>query len=139
METAVISNALLTYFALTKWIYKDKINNLLELVCLLNLSITSIVILFKISDGKRSPAAIFTSTSIALMIFFAIVIYHTVRKILSTRFVAYLKPKILAKVTQNADNQVNEAALTEEAKVVTTTTIELSANSGLGTPLLTIN
>ena len=139
LETAVISNALLTYFALTKWIYKDKINNLLELICLLNLSITSMVILFEISDGKRSPAAIFTSTSIALMIFFAIVIYHTVHKILSTRFVAYLKPKILAKVTQSADNQVNEATLPEEAKVVTTTTIELSANSGLGTPLLAVN
>ena len=136
LETAVISSALLTYLALTKWIYKDIINNCLELICLLNLSITSVVILFDISNGKRSPAAIFTSTSIALAMFIAIVIYHMIKKILRIRFVIDMKQKVLAKVTRNTDDQENEVTVLEQPKIITTTVVELSATNELDTPLL---
>lgn len=134
LATAVISNALLAYLAITRWIYKSLINNCLELIFLLNLSIASIAILFDISNGKRSPAAIFTSTSVALVLFVAIVAYHITQKLLSIRFVSDLKQKIKEKFTHKKDDHVNEVNLPEEPKVVTTSVIQLT--NELATPLL---
>ena len=134
LETAVISNALLTYLAMTRWIYKNIINNCLELIFLLNLSITSMAILFDLSNGKQSPEAIFTSTSVAFALFVAIVLYHIMQKLLSIRFIAGLKQKTMEKLTHNKIDQVNEINLPEEPKIITTTVVELTDT--LAAPLL---
>ena len=135
LVVAVISNILLTYLAMTRWIYKNIVNNFLELICLLNLSITSMAILFDLSNGKRSPAAIFTSTSMAFALFVTVIIYHVIQKLLGIQLIADMKKKIVEKFKRNQHDQVNEVNSPEdEPKVITTTVIELTDE--LATPLL---
>lgn len=138
LETAVISNALLAYLAITKGIYKSIIYNCLELICLLNLSLTSMAILFDLSNGRRSPAAIFTSTSMALILFTAIVLYHVIQKVLSMQFIQNIKQKLLNIFTQKRkqDDNANEVDLPEDPKIISTTIIDLTGSNELVTPLM---
>ena len=90
---AVFSVALQMWLCLARWVYEGFVNNLLEMAFLLNLAITSAAILFEYSIHKvrRSSTVIYTSTGIAFVIFFGIILYHVLMRLTSIRVGRKLK------------------------------------------------
>lgn len=89
----VFSMALQTWLCLAKWVYEDLINNLLEMVFLLNLTLTSAAILFEYSVHKvrHSLIVIYISTGVTFVIFVGIVLYHALMRLMLTRVGEKLK------------------------------------------------
>ena len=90
---AVFTMVLQTWLCLAKWVYEDFINNLLEMTFLFNLALTAAAILFEHSVHKirHSSTVIYISTGVTFVIFIAIILYHVLMRIMSTRVGANMK------------------------------------------------
>ena len=92
---SIFSFILLAWLYFTRWIYESFLNNLLELVFILNLGLTSTTFLLGFSTKKHiSNTAIHISTGITFIIFIAIIVYHTQKKLLLTKFGIRFKNKL---------------------------------------------
>ena len=76
-------------------VYESALNNFLEIFFLCNIIITSVAVFFNLHHHKNSPVAIYLSTSVTLVIFVAIVLYHALRQLQLTKFGSKLKVKVL--------------------------------------------
>ena len=120
---AVISVGLLTYFAGVQGTYQNRVHNCLELIFLCNLCLTSVAVLFELSNDKRSPIPLYMSTVTAFVTFVGIIIYHAQRQLLLTSIGAKLKNKIL-RVSKNNSEMVGHLGMQTSTKV-TSTVVEL--------------
>ena len=71
----VFATGLLIWLYFTGWVYGSLLN-LFEVFFLSNLAFTSTFALFELSNNKRSPTVIYSSTGITLVIFVGIILYH---------------------------------------------------------------
>ena len=95
LAITVISFGLLTYFAGTKGIYKNKIHNYLEVIFLCNLGLSSAAVQYKLANGgKHSTVPVNISTGVTIVLFVGIVFYHVQRQVLRTTLGSTLKQKI---------------------------------------------
>ena len=85
---------LIIWLCFTQWVYKDLLNNFLEIFFLCNLIITSTAMLFEFSKGRHSPAVMITSTGLALIAFIVITLYHAQWQLFRTRTGQKLKKKM---------------------------------------------
>lgn len=69
----IISFVLVGWFSLAGGVYESWLNNFLEIVFLCNLGITSATVFF---DKQNTKIAVFTSTTVAFIIFVCIVLCH---------------------------------------------------------------
>ena len=125
----VFSVILLAWLYVSGWIYESILNNILELIFLLNLTLTSAAALFELSNQKHSPAVIYTSTGIAFIVFVGIVIYHAQRQLRLTAKGAKLTSKLTQLLHSKTDEDVEEVQLQrklESPQEVTHTVVELT-------------
>lgn len=132
---ALFSNCLLAWLYLSRWVYESWLNNCLELIFLLNLSLTSTTILFEDieSNESRSSAVIYTSTGITFVIFIGIILYHAQKQFFQTRVGTKIKNTFyrLHNSHRNEDEdgiqlQVSGCKIEESPKQVTHTVVELT-------------
>ena len=76
-------------------VYESTLNNILEIFFLCNIIITSAAVFFNLYNQRSSPVAIYLSTSVTLVIFVAIILYHALRQLQFTKFGSRLKVKLL--------------------------------------------
>ena len=123
LVVTVFSMGLQTWLCLAKWVYEDFINNLLEMVFLLNLTLTSAAILFEYSVHKvrHSLTVIYISTGVTFVIFVGIVLYHALMRLMLTRVGEKLKKWLdthCLKRDENAHVLELQAQLSENESVV---------------------
>ena len=132
---ALFSNFLLAWLYLSGWVYESWLNNCLELIFLLNLSLTSTTILFEDAESNesRSSAVIYTSTTITFVIFIGLILYHAQKQFFQTRVGTKMKNKFyqLYNSQRNEDEdgiqlQVSGCKIEESPKQVTHTVVELT-------------
>ena len=77
-------------------VYESALNNYLEIFFFCNIIITSAAVSFNLYNQRpSSPTAIYISTSVTLVIFVAIVLYHALRQLQLTKFGSRLSVKLL--------------------------------------------
>ena len=123
LVVTVFSMGLQTWLCLAKWVYEDFINNLLEMVFLLNLTLTSAAILFEYSVHKvrHSLTVIYISTGVTFVIFVGIVLYQALMRLMLTRVGEKLKKWLdthCLKRDENAHVLELQAQLSENESVV---------------------
>ena len=94
---AFFSFMLLAWLYFARWVYKNLLSNLIELIFLLNLGLMAIVCLFHLSNNKHinySATVMCTSTGIACVMFVAIILYHAQRKLFQTKCGTNIKAKL---------------------------------------------
>ena len=94
LAIVVVSFALLGWFSFTKWVYRNTLNNVLEIVNLCNLGMTATVVFFNLQNKKHSFIAIYISTSFAFVQFIFILLYHAQKQLLLTRHGSTLKIRV---------------------------------------------
>lgn len=87
----LFSMFLLVWLYFTRWVYKQFLNNCLEMFFLCNLSITSTAMLFQFSNNHCSPVVILVSSGVTCILFSGIVFYHAQQQLFRTRAGAKLK------------------------------------------------
>ena len=120
---------LITWLYFTRWVYKQILNNCLEIFFLCNLCITSTAMLFRFSNSYRSPAAIFISSGVTCVLFSGIVVYHAQWQLFRTRAGAKLKKKLALQFKRDdKDNEEFQPPVIkhDSPKKVTHTVIELT-------------
>ena len=90
-----VSVVLLGWLSSANWVYNSPLNNFLEIIFLGNLGLTSAAVLFNVSNGKSSPAAIYLSTSIAFAILIFVILYHIYRRLVLTKLGSKLTVKVM--------------------------------------------
>ena len=96
--TAIItvSSLLLGWMSAVNWIYESRINNFLEAFFLTNIIVTSAAVSFNLTNNRaESPVAIYLSTSVTLILFTGIILYHVHRQLSVTRVGSKVKAKLL--------------------------------------------
>ena len=128
LAITVISFGLLTYFAGTRGIYKNKTHNYLEVIFLCNLGLSSVAVQYELANGgKHSPVPVNISTGVTIVLFVGIIFYHVQRQVLHTTFGSVLKKKITKLITvlkNETPSDVQTQALIVSANV-TSTVVEL--------------
>ena len=117
----VVSIGLVGWLAFAKCVYVHPLNNILEIVFLCNLCITSAAVLF----DKDNTLAVRMSVSSAIVVLAGIVLYHIQRQMLVTKFGLYLKKKITVLSRNEIDSR---GALIQPMCIqsgVTSTVVEL--------------
>ena len=76
-------------------VYESTLNNILDIFFLCNIIVVSAAVSFNLYNQRNNPVAIYLSTSVTLVIFVAIVLYHALRQLQCTKFGSRLKVKIL--------------------------------------------
>ena len=119
----IVSFALIGWSSVAKGVYERQLNNILEVIFLCNLGITSALVLF---DKHNTKVAVNTSTSIALIIFIYIIIYHAQRQLLLTKLGSCLKKKCSVNISileqKDADSAVS---IVQSQRDVSSTVVEL--------------
>ena len=90
----IVTFAPMGWFSFTKWIYESSLNNFLEITFLCNLGITSAAVLFD-TQTRSNRTAVYSSTSIALVLFVGIILYHAQRQLLLTKLGSKLERRML--------------------------------------------
>ena len=90
-----VSVLLLGWLSSAHWVYESPLNNFLEIFFLCNIIVTSAAVSFNLYNQRNNPAAIYISTSVTLVIYVGIILYHALRQLLLTRFGSRMKVKIL--------------------------------------------
>ena len=124
----IFSSLLQVWLYFTRGVYKSLLNNCLEIVFLGNLGLTSTVMLFEVSNSTHTPAVMFISTGITLIIFIGIIFYHTQRELFLTRAGAKLKRTFLRSKGNKEVEGVPAAITSDKAglpKGVTYSVVEL--------------
>ena len=91
-----VSVLLLGWLSSGHGVYESSLNNFLEIFFLCNITITSVTVFFNLHNQRNSPVAIYLSTSVTLVIFVAIILYHALRQLQLTKFGSKLKVKLLS-------------------------------------------
>ena len=94
---SIISFALILFLYGTRWVYKNVINNCLEITFVLNLGILSTSILFDMANNKHSLVMIQLSTGLAFALFILITFHHAQKQFLHSRIGRKLKVYIISK------------------------------------------
>ena len=131
---AFFSFILLAWLYFTRWLYKNLLNNFLELIFLLNLGLTATACLFDRTSTKHimySAAVIYTSTGITFVVFIVIILYHAQRKLFLTRCGANIKTKLTLFLHVKKDRALDNNPFQPACKVnsptrVTYTVVELT-------------
>ena len=123
----IISFILILWLYFIQWVYVSSFINILEVVSLGNLCLTSVVILFDFSRNRDSPIPMYISSGIAFALFIMICIYHAfkqnhIRNVV-TALIIKAKEKFCNKVI-NADH--GEPNLDVPKDEITHTVVELS-------------
>ena len=131
-----VSVVLLGWLSSANWVYNSPLNNFLEIIFLGNLGLTSAAVLFNVSNGKSSPAAIYFSTSVAFALLIFIILYHIYRRLVLTKLGSKLTVKVMRvlpiKSVTNADDLDDSVELsdidppTPGHSEVTTTMVDLN-------------
>ena len=112
-------------------VYKSPLNNILEIVFLCNIVITSAAVYFNILNKKSNSVALYISTGVALTIFIGIVLYNILRQLLLTKPGSDLKIKVLRALSsgryakRGEDNATVEQSKPSQQRKVTSTIIEV--------------
>ena len=127
----IISFALILWLYFVQWIYITPVTNVLEVLSLCNLCLTSIVILFELSRNRGSPVAIYISSGIAFALFTVICILHAFKQDRLRKAVAVLIHKAQRKFQNNKPTQIindydAEPKLNVPEDEITHTVVELS-------------
>ena len=125
----VFATGLLIWLYFTGWVYESLLNNLFEVFFLSNLAFTSAFALFELSNNKRSPTVIYSSTGITLVIFVGIILYHAKRRLFLTRSVAKLKTFIHTKCKRKLTEEMEKTddfVLSKPSGKVSVTVVELT-------------
>ena len=130
LAITTISFALIGWFSFANWVYRNTINNILEVVHLSNLGIAAAAVFFNLHNENQSQLAIHISTSITFVIFIMCVAYHTQKRLFDTKFGSNCKTKlvkfVLSSITQkDVLFKSNQLA----AREVTSTVIEVERAS----------
>ena len=128
---AVFTVTLLIWLCFTGLVYESFLNNCLEVFFLCNLTFTSIASLFELSDGRRSPAVIYTSTGTAFIVFVGIILYHALRRLFLSQVGVKLVEMVYSKRdvddSPSSSLQVNNPNLNvEPSGKVSCTIVELA-------------
>ena len=126
----VVSFALLGWFSFTKWVYRNTLNNVLEIVNLCNLGVTATVIFFDLHNQKHSPVAIYISTSFAFVQFVCIILYHAWKQLLLTRCSSNLMIKFFSLRKDHEEDTLVKSGKTGKknqlrSNTVTSTVVEV--------------
>ena len=104
LAITVISFGLLTYFAGTKRVYKNKIPNYLEVIFLCNLGLTSAAVQFELANGsEHSSVPVNISTGFTVVVFLGITFYHAQRQVSCTTLGSKLKMKVINLITLGSE------------------------------------
>ena len=122
----MVSATLQAWLYFTRWVYKDLLNNLLEMAFLANLGLSSTVMLYMVSSGAQPPVAVtYTSTGIAFVLFVGIIFYHVLKKLFLTKAGEELKRRFLpSKKTQEGEETLE--SVIDSASRVTYSLVELN-------------
>ena len=90
-----VSVLLLGWLSSAHLVYESTLNNILEVFFLCNIIVTSAAVSFNLYNRRNSPVAIYLSTSVTLVIFVAIILYHALRQLQLTKFGSRMKVKVL--------------------------------------------
>ena len=85
LAVTLVSISLLMLLYFTGQVYNRLLNNCLQVFFLSNLAITSIARLYQLSTKRYSSAVVYTSTGLAFVIFFGVIIYHAQQQLYSTQ------------------------------------------------------
>ncbi len=121
-----VSVVLLGWLSSANWVYNSPLNNFLEIIFLGNLGLTSAAVLFNISNGKSSPAAIYLSTSVAFALFIFIVLYHIYRRLVLSKLSSKLAIKVMQVLPIKNVTNTNIDSSTSGHNEVTSTMVELN-------------
>ena len=127
----IISFALILWLYFAQWVYITPVTNVLEVLSLCNLCLTSIVILFELSRNRGSPVAIYISSGIAFALFTVICILHAFKQDHLRKAVTVLIHKAQRKFQNNKPTQIindydAEPKLNVPEDEITHTVVELS-------------
>ena len=103
-----VSIVLLGWLSSANWVYESPLNNLLEILFLANLGLTSAAVSFNIFNGKNGPAAIYLSTSITFVVFIFIILHHIHRRLVLTKLGSKLTIKVLRAIPLKSGSKANE-------------------------------
>ena len=90
-----VSILLLGWLSSAHSVYESTLNNILEIFFLCNITITSAVVSFNLYNQRRTPVAIYLSTSVTLVTLVAIVLHHALRQLQLTEFGSKVKVKLV--------------------------------------------
>ena len=126
LTITTISFALIVWLYFTKWVYTTRLNNILEVISLSNLCLTSTAIIFELSRNNRSPIVMYISSGVAFSLFIIIVLYHAQRQFGLTIARAVLKIKNLIPMKSQTVSKSHDLKLDKPQMEVTNTVVELS-------------
>ena len=78
-------------------VYESPVNNFLEAFFFTNLLITTAAVLYNLSNEIKSPTAIYVSSSITLLTFIIIMLYHALTQFMLTKLGSKIKATLLSK------------------------------------------
>ena len=84
LAIAVILIVLLLYLSYTK-VYKNWLQNILEMISFLNLSLLSVATYYQLSTNGNRIVTTKVSTSISFMMFVIVTLHHLIQRLLSLR------------------------------------------------------
>ena len=127
----MVTFSLLGWFSFANWVYRNAINNILEVVNLFNLGIATTAVFFNLYNENQSQVAIYISTSITFVIFIICVAYHSQKRLLDTKFGSNLKTKLMKFVSSSLTRYNEKDILSNQlaSRKVTSTIIEVERAS----------
>ena len=116
--------ALCGYNSIIRGVYRHWWLNLVEVIFVLNLGILSSAAHYQIASGGDLTPITYTSTTVALLVFVAIVIYHIKVRLIPIKWILYMKNKVhnLVKCTSK---KTTETLTLEEHTFVTSSSVDL--------------
>jgi hypothetical protein len=131
LVTIILSSVLQMWMFFTKWVYQCNLINVLEVLYLCNLGITSTVLLLEFSTyNTRVSSVVYVSTGIVFFKFILILIYHIQRTLFLTEVGTTLKRKVLRLFSRDRMKLKPEAGTPDEQQTgypkVTYTVIDLT-------------
>ena len=136
LAIAVTASCILSYIAMTGGVYKIIWVNYLEITFSLNLVVLSAVSLYQISAYASLTHVTYTSTGITFVLFSAIVLYHSIRKIIQpkelTKLIRIKLNHCLIKRNDEDKNEEGNESESDQVKLlneVTYSVVELTKTS----------
>ena len=107
LAIAVIIFTLLVYVSYVR-VYKNWVYSVLEISCLFNLALLSVVTFYQMATEGKITFTTSMSVGIALCTLILIVVYHSIKRLLSIRGIKYASEKIITKLRKKTTCNVNE-------------------------------
>lgn len=104
----VVAFALLGWFSFANWVYRNTLNNILEVVNLSNLGIAATAVFFNLYNKNQSQVATFISTSITFVIFIICVSYHIQKRLFDTTLGSNFKTRLMKFVSSSIISRCNK-------------------------------